>query len=84
MKLCEKCNKTYGDDQNFCYFCGSQLITCNETGKKCKCGRFSPADSRFCVFCGEDLEEQPLPPVNTASPLKVFAIIVLAFVILAA
>lgn len=36
MKICNNCNKTFSDENVFCEFCGSNLISMNQNGKSKK------------------------------------------------
>ncbi len=100
MKICEKCNIKYEDDQNFCSFCGSRTQQFVEQ-KNCACGNVVEADANFCNFCGRNLKEQkveapaqpqieenyndiPIPPVKTGSWAKILIAMGVAFIVISA
>jgi len=53
---CPQCQKPVEAGDQFCMFCGVQLVTkvrrCN------KCGAFPDPNDRYCIFCGESLSPQ--------------------------
>lgn len=92
MKICEKCNIKYEDDQNFCSFCGTATKEFQKQ-RICSCGAMIEADAKFCNFCGKNLkediiekpvEEIPVPPVKTGSWAKILIAMGVAFIVLTA
>ncbi len=83
MKICKNCQKTYADDQNFCYFCGAPTEFVDGDVKVCECGHCNSSDAKFCTACGESFIKEKLPPVETASTVKILIAFVAVFLMLA-
>ena len=55
MKICQKCNLSYDDDNAFCSKCGLPLTTKTETMFCPYCGKKLESDMEFCPYCGKNL-----------------------------
>ncbi len=55
MKICQKCNLSYEDDNSFCPKCGSPLTAFVETMFCPYCGKRVESDMEFCPYCGKNL-----------------------------
>jgi serine/threonine protein kinase len=50
---CPKCNRAVDAGDQFCMYCGVQLVA---KVRRCpKCGAFPDGNDRYCIFCGESL-----------------------------
>ncbi|WP_427112748.1 DUF805 domain-containing protein [Megasphaera sueciensis] len=59
-KFCQRCNKQFGDDVDFCPYCGNSTIEVIDELKKdvCpKCGTQLVGDEIFCPSCGVELSK---------------------------
>jgi serine/threonine protein kinase len=55
---CPQCQKPVDPSDQFCMYCGVQLV---DQVRRCpKCGAYPDAGDRFCIFCGETLRPQPV------------------------
>jgi len=53
---CPQCNKPVEPGDQFCMYCGIQLVA---QVRRCpKCGAFPDQSDRYCIFCGETLMPQ--------------------------
>ncbi len=55
MKICQKCNLSYDDDNAFCSKCGLPLTAKIETLFCPYCGKKLESDMEFCPYCGKNL-----------------------------
>ena len=55
MKICQRCNLSFDDDNSFCSKCGSQLTALIETMFCPYCGKKVESDMDFCPYCGKNL-----------------------------
>ncbi len=55
MKICQKCDLSYEDDNSFCPKCGSPLTAYVETMFCPYCGKNVKSDMDFCPYCGKNL-----------------------------
>ena len=55
MKICQRCNLSYDDDNSFCSKCGLPLTTKVETMFCPYCGKKLESDMEFCPYCGKNL-----------------------------
>jgi serine/threonine protein kinase len=55
---CPQCQKPVDATDQFCMYCGVQLVA---QVRRCpKCGAFPDQSDRYCIFCGEALSPQPI------------------------
>ena len=55
---CPQCQKPVDATDQFCMYCGVQLVA---QVRRCpKCGAFPDQSDRYCIFCGEALSAQPI------------------------
>lgn len=53
---CPQCQKPVDPNDQFCMYCGVQLV---DQVRRCpKCGAFPEHNDRYCIFCGETLAPQ--------------------------
>ncbi|MBQ1875811.1 MAG: zinc ribbon domain-containing protein [Selenomonas sp.] len=76
MKFCEKCQKEYPDDAQFCKICGSSLKDKQEATFCSHCGAKLGPGSQFCTSCGQSVGQvgdtahvqkssEPVPAVSS-------------------
>jgi serine/threonine protein kinase len=58
MGKCPQCQKPVDAGDQFCMYCGVQLVA---QVRRCpKCGAFPDQTDRYCIFCGETLAPQTI------------------------
>jgi serine/threonine-protein kinase len=56
---CPQCRRSVDPKDQFCMFCGRQLVA---NVRRCpRCGAYPDSTDRFCIFCGETLTPQSVP-----------------------
>lgn len=55
-RLCPQCRQTVDGSDQFCMYCGMQLVA---NVRRCgKCGAYPDPTDQYCIFCGETLTPQ--------------------------